>query len=341
MRAAVTYAPYDVRIEEVADVQIGTGEVLVRVERVGVCGGDVSYFKGTHPYRSYPRIQGHELAGRVAALANDYRGTLAVGDRVAVEPLISCGACYPCRIGRRNCCTQLKVLGAHVEGAFREYISLPGTMLFPAGDLDADETALCEPISIAVQAVTRGAVNAADRVVVIGAGPIGVGVCLAANDRGAQVMAIDRIGERLRIARTFGAHETVNADDSDVTAVVQDWTNGEGPSVVVDAVGAPAVIRQCVDLVASAGRVVIIGLSELEVSLPVLDFTRKELTILGSRNNAGLFGEAVELVRRHRAQVRHMITHRYALDQTAEAIRFATEHPDLAEKVMVDVETRA
>jgi L-gulonate 5-dehydrogenase len=118
---------------------------------------------------------------------------------------------------------------------------------------------------------------------------------------------------------------------------VRDWTGGDGPSVVVDAVGAPAVIRQCVDLVASAGRVVVIGLSDKEVSLPIIDFTRKELTILGSRNNAGHFGEAVDLVRRHRQRVATMITHSFPLDETPVAIKFAAEHPEEAEKVMVHV----
>ncbi|HKG26390.1 MAG TPA: zinc-binding alcohol dehydrogenase family protein [Thermomicrobiales bacterium] len=337
MKTAITRGPFDIVIADAPEPTPAPGEALVRVERVGICGSDLSLYKGTHPYRLYPRIQGHEAAGRIVAFGDGDAVGLSVGDRVAVEPLLPCGTCYPCRVGRRNCCTRLQVIGAHVDGMFRQYVALPLFTLYQASDLEPDLAALAEPVSIAVQAVARGEITAADRVVVMGAGPIGTAICLAATDRGARVMVVDKIPARLEIARAYGAEQTVNADEEDVASVVQAWTDGEGPSVIVDAVGAPAVIRRCCDLVASAGRVVIVGLSEQEVSLPILDFTRKEMTILGSRNNAGLFAHAVDLVRRHRERMTAMITHRYPLDRFPEAIKFAAEHPAEAEKVMIEV----
>lgn len=337
MRTAITRGPFDIVIEDAPEPTPASGEALVRVERVGICGSDLSLYKGTHPYRLYPRIQGHEAAGRIVAFGDGDAAGLSVGDRVAVEPLLPCGTCYPCRINRRNCCTRLQVIGAHVDGMFREYVALPLFTLHQASDLDPDLAALAEPVSIAVQAVARGEITAADRVLVMGAGPIGTAICLAATDRGARVMVADKIPARLEIARAYGAEQTVNADDDDISDVAQDWTDGEGPSVVVDAVGAPAVIRLCCETVASAGRVVIVGLSEQEVSLPILDFTRKEMTILGSRNNAGLFADAVDLVRRNRDRMTAMITHRYPLSQFPDAIKFAAEHPSEAEKVMIEV----
>lgn len=338
MHAVVTRGPFDVTAEEVPFVQPSPGEALVRIERVGVCGSDLSLFKGTHPYRLYPRIQGHEAAGVVVAFGDDGdTGALAVGDRVAIEPLLPCGSCYPCRIGRANCCTNLRVVGAHVDGAFREFIALPTTLLHPANDLDPDHAALCEPISIAVQAAARGEIGPADRVVVVGAGPIGAGICLAASDRGARVLCVDRLASRLQLARTYGAERTVVAGEEDVETAVRGWTEGEGPSVAVDAVGAPAVIRQCCALAASAGRVVIVGLSDQDVSLPIIDFTRKEMTILGSRNNAGRFGEAIDLVRRNRDRIGAMITHRFPLEAVPTALAFAAEHPAETEKVMIEV----
>jgi L-gulonate 5-dehydrogenase len=333
----MTRGPFDIAIEDAAEPEPGAGEALIRVERVGICGSDLSLYKGTHPYRLYPRIQGHEASGRIAAFGAGDRGGLSVGDRVAVEPLLPCGTCYPCRIGRRNCCTRLRVIGAHVDGMFREFVALPVFALYQASDLDPDLAALAEPVSIAVQAVARGEITGADRVLVMGAGPIGTAICLAATDRGARVMVADKIPARLAIARAFGAERTVDADEEDVAAAAQAWTEGDGPSVVVDAVGAPAVIRRCCEIVASAGRVVVVGLSEQEVSLPILDFTRKEMTIVGSRNNAGLFGEAVDLVRRNRERMGLMITHRYPLARFPEAIKFAAEHPAEAEKVMIEV----
>ena len=337
MKAVVTRGPFDVVVEEMGEPEPEQGEALVRIERVGICGSDLSLFKGMHPYQRYPRIQGHEVAGRVVGFGEGDRRGLAVGDLVAVEPLIACGTCYPCRIGRGNCCTDLKVLGAHVDGAFREYAAVPSTMLHPVNDLDPDLVALCEPISIAVQAVARAAIGSEDRVVVMGAGPIGAGICLAAADRGARVLCVDLLPSRLELAKVYGAERTVVAGVEDVEAVVAAWTDGEGPSVAIDAVGAPPVIRQCCGLVANAGRVVIVGLSAQEVSLPIIDFTRKEMTLLGSRNNAGRFGEAVLLVRRNRDRVGAMITHRFPLAETSEALRFAADNPAAVEKVMIEV----
>jgi L-gulonate 5-dehydrogenase len=334
---AVTQAPERIEMVEVAEPVPGPGEALVRVERVGICGSDIHIYDGSHPYPLYPLTQGHEFSGEVVAFGGPYDGPVRIGERVAVEPLITCGACYPCRHGRSNCCTRIKVIGAHLDGALRELIALPTHTLYQAGELDADLAALVEPVSIGVQAVSRGMITAEDQVVVFGAGPIGQAVILAASDRGASVMAIDRLPKRLELARRLGAERTVLAGEEDPAEAVRVWTGGEGAAVTVDAVGAPAVIRACTDLVASAGRVVIIGLSNQEVSIPVIDFTRKEMTILGSRNNAGLFGVALDLVRRNQERVRQLITHRFPLERVPEAIRFAAEHPAEAEKVMIDI----
>ncbi|HEU0116730.1 MAG TPA: zinc-binding alcohol dehydrogenase family protein [Thermomicrobiales bacterium] len=336
MKQAVTVAPHRVEIQAASVPQLGVGEALVRLERVGICGSDLHLFHGKHPYASYPRVQGHEAAG-VVVEKRDAGGAVEVGQRVAIEPLIACGDCYPCRAGRRNCCVRLRVLGAHVDGCFREYVALPVSMLYSVGDLSADEAALAEPTSIGVQAAHRGAITAGEQVVVIGAGPIGAAVSLAALDRGARVMVVDRLPTRLRLMERLGVERTTVAGEEDVEAAIAAWTGGEGPAVMVDAVGAPSVIRQCCALVASAGRVVIIGLSDQEVSLPVIDFTRKEMTILGSRNNAGRFAEAIDLVGRHRARLGAMITDRYPLDAMPEAIQYAADHPAEVEKVMIEI----
>lgn len=337
MRAAVTTAPGRVEVRDKAAPTAGPGEALIRVERVGICGSDLHIYHGTSPYVVYPRTQGHEFAGTVVAFGDGDPGPVRIGERVAVEPLLPCGVCYPCRQGRPNCCANLKVLGAHVDGALCELIAVPTARLYPTTDLAPELAALVEPVSIGVQAAARGQIGPDDLVMIFGAGPIGQAALLATVDRGARVMVVDRLASRLELARRLGAERTVEAGRDDLAAAAAAWTNGEGPTVTIDAVGAPAVIRSCVDLVASAGRVVIIGLSHEEVSLPVLQFTRKELTILGSRNNAGLFGEAVALVRRRRHDIGALITHRYPLARVAEAIAFADEHPAEAEKVMIEI----
>jgi L-gulonate 5-dehydrogenase len=324
-----------VELMEQSEPTAGPNEALVRVEAVGLCGSDVLFYLGKHPYARYPQVQGHEFAGIVERFGGSYDGPVRVGDRVAVEPLQPCGACYPCRHGRANCCTRLAVLGAHVPGALVDRIAVRTSTLYPVGDLDSQLAALVEPISIGLQGVNRGAVTADDMVVVFGAGPIGQAVLLASVERGARVLVVDRLLSRLELARRLGAEAVVDARVEDPVAVIAQWTDGDGPGVVFEATGAPEVIRTAVDVVASAGRIVILGLSDKDVTLPVLEFTRKELTVLGSRNNAGIFGDAVELVRRNRARASLLITHRFPLEEAPRALQFALERPAEAEKVMI------
>jgi L-gulonate 5-dehydrogenase len=337
MKTVVTVASRQMELVEKPEPNVGSDEALVRVESVGLCGSDLHFFLGDHPYVTYPQVQGHEFSGEIMALGSAYTGPLHVGERVAVEPLVSCGECYPCRHNRPNCCTNLAVLGAHRPGALTEQIVVQTSSLYPVGDLDPELAALVEPISIGLQAVMRGAVTAEDSVVIFGAGPIGQAVLIAATDRGARVLVIDKLDSRLELAKKLGAEKTINNEKESVANVIAEWTNGDGASVVFDATGVPAVIRLAVDVVASAGRVVIIGLSNQEVSLPVIEFTRKELTILGSRNNARIFGDAVALVQRNRERVRSLITHRFPLEQTQQALEFALNHPTEAEKVIISV----
>lgn len=337
MKAAVTVGPKQVAIRELPDPVPAPDEVLIRVETAGICGSDLHLFDGSNPYSNYPRTQGHEFSGKVVAFGGEYDGPVQVGDRVTVEPLIWCGECYPCRHGRPNCCVNLKVLGVHAEGAFAELIAVKTRTLFGVGMLDAELTALVEPVSIGMQVVTRGAVTGEDTVVVYGAGVIGQAALVCARDRGARVLVVDRLPSRLDLARELGAEEVAEAGKDDVPARIRNWTGGEGPAVAIDATGAPSVIRAAIDAVAPSGRVVIVGISEGEVSIPVIQFSRKELTILGSRNNAGVFGEALDLVQRLNDRLRVLVTHRFPLADAQEAMTFALEQPQQSEKVLLTI----
>lgn len=335
MLAAVTKAPGQMQVRQIPDPALGARQVRVAVEAVGLCGSDYHLFAGTHPYARFPQIQGHEIAGRVDTLGPGYDGQLSVGDSVAVEPFLSCGTCFACRRGRTNCCERLEVMGAHIPGALTEFVVVSPERLHPVGDLTPDLGALVEPMSIAVQAVERSETGAGDRIVVLGAGPIGLGVALACSDRGAHVLVVDRLLSRLAAARRFGAQATANASIEDVGTRVAAWTHGEGAAVVVDATGAPALIRMAVDLVAPSGVVVIVGISGEDVAIPVIAFTRKELTVHGSRNNNGLFPASIDLVRRHSQTVGSLISHRFPLSEAPDALRFAADHPDQVEKALI------
>lgn len=340
MLQAITDEPGQMRVRETTTPSPGPGQALVRVEAVGLCGSDFHLFLGDHPYARFPQTQGHEFSGIVKRFGPGYTGPVRVGDRVAVEPVIACGACFACRRGRYNCCRDLKVMGAHVTGALAEQVVVRTTALHPVGDLEAETGALVEPISIGLQAVlratsTHGPYGEGDTVVVLGAGPIGLAAVLAAADRGARVLAADRIAHRLDLARELGADRGVDTTVDDLADVVQEWTGRDGAAVVIDATGVPTLIRTAIDLVAPSGTVVVVGISPHEVSIPVSDFSRKELNVLGSRNSAGIFDQAVDLVRRHARKANRLITHRFGLEQVPEAIDFAMSHPQEAEKVMI------
>ncbi|MBV8950059.1 MAG: alcohol dehydrogenase catalytic domain-containing protein, partial [Actinobacteria bacterium] len=301
MRAVVTVAPRQMQLQDVPppDAPVA-GEALVRVEAVGLCGSDLHLFSGDHPYSHFPNRQGHEFGGIVEAIGPGYTGPARVGDRVAVEPLRGCGTCFACRRNRPNCCVRIEVLGAQVPGALADRVTVPASTLYPVGDLSPELAALVEPISIGYWAVVRGAVAADDTVVVFGAGPIGQAILLACVDRDARVLVVDRLPARLDLARTLGAAMTVDVTREQASHAVAGWTDGDGPSIVFDATGVPAVVRSAIDVVAPAGRVVIVGLSNEDLCVPLVEFTRKELTVLGSRNSTGIFGQAVDLVRRRR-----------------------------------------
>jgi L-gulonate 5-dehydrogenase len=337
MRAAVTVAPRKIEVREVPDPTPAPDEVLIRIETAGICGSDLHLFDGSNPYATFPRTQGHEFSGRVVAFGGDYSGPVKVGERVTVEPLIWCGECYPCRHGRHNCCVNLKVLGVHTEGAFADMIAVKTRSLFPATGLDAELTALVEPVSIGMQVVNRGQVTGEDTVVVYGAGVIGQATLVCARDRGARVLVVDKLPSRLALAKKLGAEAVAEVGKDDVPGTIKDWTNGDGPAVCVDATGAPSVIRAAVDAVAPSGRIVIVGISDQEVSIPVIQFSRKELTIVGSRNNTSVFGDALDLVQRLNDKLRVLVTHRYPIEQAQEALTFALDRPQEGEKVLLTI----
>ncbi|HEX6745479.1 MAG TPA: alcohol dehydrogenase catalytic domain-containing protein [Solirubrobacteraceae bacterium] len=313
----------------------GRGEVVLRPEVVGVCGSDVHLFHGDLGDDVFPRIQGHEISAVIDALGpgSDH---LRVGERVAVWPVLACGSCYPCSIGRENACANIAIIGAHVDGALQERLVVAASQVFAVGDMAPAVTAFVEPTSIGVRTVVRARVSAEDRVVVLGAGPIGQAVCLAASDLGATVLMADVVPERLEHARAMGAEEVVCGDAAAVADQLRDWAGADGVGVLIETTGVPAVVRSAFDVVAPAGRLVLVALSHHEVSLPLMDFPIRELDVLGvSCCNAAEFGAAVDLVRRNEDAVARLITDEFAFERAPEALRFvAAGSPELMKAVI-------
>lgn len=335
MKVATTVAPGVMEVGQADEPTPGEAEALIAVEAVGLCGSDFHLYDGRHPYAHFPQVQGHEFVGRIAGFGPGYDGPLAPGDRVAVEPFIACGHCFACGRGRYNCCTDLKVMGAHVGGALREFVTVPASQLYPIGDMPTRTAVLIEPLTIGLQCVVRAGITAHDTVVVMGAGPIGQAVTLGAADRGARVLAVDRVPSRLKLAQQLGAEAVVNTEHDDAVAAVERFTGGDGAAVVVEATGVPALIRMALDCAAHSGTVVIVGISDGDVAIPVGLFTRKEINILGSRNNTGLFPAAIALAGRAADQLPALVTHTYPLADTPEAIEYAMHHPQEVEKAVI------
>ena len=324
----------------------GPGEVIVRPEAVGLCGSDFHYFLGDigtieDAATLYPRIQGHEAAGILQEVGPDCPPHLQTGHRVAIWPVHSCGRCYACRVGRGNACANISLTGVHVDGALQEQLLLPAAQVFPVGDQDPALAALIEPVSIAVRTVVRGRVAAGERVVVLGAGPIGQAVTLAALDRGASVLLADTLQSRLERGRALGAELLlVHADESPVAAM-REWSGEDGPEVVVEATGVPELVRTAIELVAQAGRVVVVGLSSHDAPVRVGDLPLKEIDVLGvSCCGSGEFAEAVDLVGRRRDVAAGLVTHEFPLEQAPEAIAYAIAHPTEVMKAVVRLDAR-
>jgi L-gulonate 5-dehydrogenase len=344
MRAVVTRRAGTMEVGEVADPgEPGAGRVVVRPEAVGICGSDLHFLTGelaTPPAfgPQYPRVQGHEFAGVVEALGPGCPPGLAVGRRVAVHPLSSCGRCRACRIGRGNACPNFRLVGVHVDGALAERVEVAAGQVFDVGDLPPAPAAFCEPMSIAVRALERGAVAAGDAVLVLGAGPIGQAVTLGALDRGARVLVTDVVADRLAPAAAAGADQ-LHIGGADVVGAAREWSGGEGPAVVLDCTGHPAAIADAVEVVAPAGRVVVVGISHEQVALPIDAFTRKEIDLLGSTVcTAADFAEAVRLVGRHREHVERLVTHQVPLEEAPAAVDHALRHPADVLKLVIRTE---
>lgn len=316
----------------------GPGELRVTVAAAGVCAGDLYIYTGKNPYVTFPRIGCHEIAGMVAAHGPGVSAP-PVGTRVVVEPFIGCGHCYPCRVGKPNCCANLRIIGVHQDGGFADQLVAPASHVHPIPDrLSNFEAAFAEPVAIGVHGCNRGDVTRGDKVLILGAGPIGLAAAEVAMERGATVWVADVNEARLAIAQDLGT-QTLIAGPGLMDEVLK-ITNGEGIPVVMEATGAVPAIEQTVDLVAAGGRVVILGLvaKGTKVAFPGLDFTRKEVTLHGSRASTGCFPEALRLIAG--GHIRYLgIASRLRLDQAPAVFATLAANPAAYHKAIFDLES--
>jgi 2-desacetyl-2-hydroxyethyl bacteriochlorophyllide A dehydrogenase len=279
----------------------GTGEALLRVHRVGICGTDYHAFHGRQPFFAYPRVIGHELGAEVVSAPPNARGITA-GDRCTVEPYLNCGKCSPCRSGRYNNCEDIKVVGVHTDGGLRELLSVPVDHVYRSSRLGFDQLALVEPLSIGAQAVMRSGLRTGELVLVIGAGPIGVAVTQLALAAGARVCVLETAANRRAQVERLGV-KALKAFD------------GVWADVVIDATGNPASMAQAFSKARFGGRIVWVGIVPGAVPLEDPLFHHRELTLLASRNSAGHFPTIIRMIEEGIIDTSPWITHRLSLDE--------------------------
>lgn len=298
----------------------GLGEVLVQVHRVGVCGTDLHAYRGHQPYFSYPRILGHELGVEVLETGPDVRG-VRQGDRCAVEPYLSCGACVACRQGKTNCCATLLVLGVHTDGGMRERIVVPARLLHRSETLSFEQLALVETLAIGAHAVRRALVRPGETALVIGAGPIGFGTMQFAKAAGARVFAADTDPSRLDFCKRLGFPVAAPPSDASNRTDLSEWARENEPTLVFDATGAIDSMNRCLDLASSGGKIVFVGLSREAFSYPHPEFHRKEMMLLSSRNStAEDFRRVMAVMETREIDTSLWITHRVSPEKLIEAM---------------------
>ena len=284
MKALRIVEPGRTDLVDLPEARPGPGEVLVGIAALGFCGSDLNSFRGRNPLVSYPRIPGHEVSAVVLEAGEGVADGLGAGTPVFVVPYTSCGRCPSCRQRRFNTCRDNQTLGVQRDGAARERMVLPAEKLLTWPGLSLRDMALVEPLTIGFHAADRGRVAAGDTVAVFGCGVVGLGAISAAARRGGQVIAIDVDDRKLALARRAGAAHGLNSSVADPRAALEELTKGDGPDVVIEAVGLKETYRAAVELVAFAGRVVYIGWAHEDVAYTTKPFVLKELDILGSRN---------------------------------------------------------
>ncbi|MGU3316953.1 zinc-binding alcohol dehydrogenase family protein [Sphingomonas sp. M6A6_1c] len=258
------------------------GEALVRIRRVGLCGTDYHIYAGRQPFLSYPRVMGHELAGEIAQVREG--SGFSPGQIVTVNPYLACGTCIACRRSKPNCCANVAVLGVHTDGGMSEWLVIPETALIDASGLTFDEAAMIEFLAVGAHAVARSALRRGDRVLVRGAGPIGIAVSLFARLDGAEVVVADTRPARLQYARTaFGFDRVVVADEA-ADDRLRDLTSGDFFDAVFDATGNIEAMRDGLAYVAHGGTYVLVSVVKDDLVFPDPEFHKRETTLIASRN---------------------------------------------------------
>ena len=336
MKALTIVKPFQVEIRETEKPVPGKDEALLRPLYGGICGSDLNSYRGANAYLTYPRIPGHEFSAQIVEIGENDRGFKA-GDIVTANPYFNCGKCLSCRRGLVNACMSNQTMGVQRDGGFTEYMVMPVSRLIDGRGLDPKTLALIEPFCIGYHGVQRASVKTGDKVLVVGAGTIGILAAIAAKACGAQVWICDIAPKKLEYAERFGLDGTIlNSSPEAFEHAWKEQTEGNGFDVTIECVGLPATLQNCLDAACFGGKVSVIGIGKHNIDLDFTIIQKKELNIFGSRNALTKdFEDLIDLVQSRDLGIDRVVTDIYDFDQAAQAFEDFHQHADSMLKVMI------
>jgi len=336
MKTLICKSPGKFEYAETDIIQPDRGELLVKINKIGICGTDLHAFAGNQAFFSYPRILGHELAGEIAE--GQPSSAIKTGSRVAVIPYLHCGKCKACLLGKTNCCESLKVLGVHTDGGMREFLSVPMDNLILAEELTDDEIAIIEPLAIGAHAIRRAGDIQGKNVAVVGCGPIGMGIIAQASAMGAKVFALDLQPKKLQIARrNFRAHEVIDIKENPV-GQLKEATNGQMADIVFDATGNKTALETGHQFMGYGGIYVLVGLYKDNLQFHHPSIHAKETTLLCSRNATKEdFFTVIQHLKDKNIPLESYITHRIPFEAVQHQFSRLTEPTENAIKALIEM----
>ncbi len=337
MKTVFIEQPNKIAVVDTPKPQRKEGEALLKIKYCGICGADVASYTGNQPFTTYPRIPGHEFSAEIVEIPENDKG-LKVGDIVTANPYFNCTKCYSCQRGFVNCCTDNQTMGVQRDGSFCEYISMPIERIYDGKGLDAKQLALIEPFSISYHALSRTQINKDDKVLIIGAGPIGLFALISAKLKGAKVYIADLLDRRLELATEYGADGVINTKNTQLSSAVEEITNGNGFDVCVEACGLSTTFLNAIDSVAFAGKIILIGNGKKDTTFNHSIILKKELNIYGSRNSFGHdFTELIDIVASGKVDVMKMVSEIYPMDKADKAFYALANNDGSLAKILVEV----
>lgn len=337
MKAVWINEPCEIEVKEIEKPDVREGEALLRIRYCGICGADVASYTGNQPFTTYPRVPGHEFSAEIVEIGENGRG-LKIGDIVTANPYFNCGTCYSCRRGFVNCCEDNQTMGVQRDGSFCEYVSMPINRIIAGRGLSAKELALVEPFSISYHALHRTEIKKTDKILIVGAGPIGMFALLTAKAKGATVYVADILDGRLKLAEELGADGIINSAEKNLFKETERITDGQGFDVCVEACGLSVTFLSCIDCAAFAGKIILIGNGKKETSFLHSVLLKKELNVFGSRNSyTEDFEQVIDLIAGGEIDIMKLVSAVYPMERADEAFRALAENKGDLAKVLVEM----